>query len=78
MAQITFTIPDTFIPRIVDAFCLEFGYDPEAIPPVTKAAFTKGKIRDYIKEITIRNERRLAHQLATESIQDEIDGIDIT
>lgn len=58
MAQITFTIPDTFIPRI--------------------AAFTKGKIRDYIKKITIRNERRLAHQLATESIQDEIDGIDIT
>lgn len=78
MAQITFTIPDAFIPRVVDAFCSEFGYDPDAVPSVTKAAFTKAKIRDYIKEITIRSERKLAHQLATEAIQDEIDGVEIT
>lgn len=78
MAQITFTIPDQYIARIVDAFCDEFSYDPEAEPILTKGAFTKNKIRDYIKEVTIRNERRTAHQVATDTIQAEIDGIEIT
>jgi len=78
MAQINFTIPDEYITRIVDAFCDEFSYDPEAVPPVTRGAFTKAKIRDYIKAITVRSERRTAHQAATEAVETSVDGIEIT
>lgn len=76
MAQIIMNIPDQYIARILDAFAVVYGYD--AADGLTKAQFAKSKVRDYIKEIVVRHEGSLARQAANDTVQDEIDAIDIT
>lgn len=76
MAQINFTIPDDKINRVLDAFANSFGY--QAGQGQTKAQFAKAKIRDYIREIVVRSEGRAAQQVALNTVQADVDSIDIT
>lgn len=76
MAQITMNIPDQHIQRILDAFASAYGWHDGL--GVTKAQFAKSKIRDYIKEIVMRAEAPEAQRVAIQTIQTELDSIDIT
>lgn len=76
MAQITLTIPDEHIQRILDAFADRYVYDPES--GLTKAQFARRKLRDYVKEVLIAVEGARVRQQGIDALQAEVDGIDIT
>jgi len=75
MANITINIPDQHIQRILQAFTAN-GYNPQA--DGTKAEYTKQKIIQYIREVTIAYESSLAIKSARESVQQELNGVELT
>lgn len=78
MAAITLNIPDAHVVLVIDSFAVVFGFDPLKEPIQTKAQFAKGKLRDYIKEIVVRAEQSKRIGLLQNTLQTEVDGIDIT
>lgn len=76
MAQITLTIPDEHIQRILDAFAAVHGYDP--VNNGTKAQFARAKLRDFVKEIVVRHELSERQRQAVDKLQSEVDGMGIT
>lgn len=76
MAQVTLNIPDDREQRFLNAFATVFGWHNEL--GVTRRQFMKTKIRDYMKEILYRAEVAEAQRVANKTLQDDVDGIDIT
>lgn len=70
MATITINIPDAQVPRALEAFAETFGWT--AAMGVTKAAFAKQKVAEYVKETTLGYERQKAMAAITDT------AIDIT
>lgn len=77
MAEITINVPDAVVPRVLDAFADEFGYDPEI--DGTKAAFAKQRLASYVKQIVVNHEAETAaRQAQTAACDAAIAEINIT
>ena len=50
MAEFTYQIPDEQLQEMGEAFCQQYGYDPET-SKLTPLQFTLGRIDIYIKEV---------------------------
>ncbi len=74
MAQITITIPDNVVQRVLDAFAIEYGYAGLPDPKPTKAAFAKSMLIKHIRDITLHREREVAAR-AAEQAASSIDTI---
>lgn len=83
MATISITIPDVFLPRVIDGMCGANFYqktipnpdDPKSnIPnPETKAAFCNRMIRQHIKACVLQWEGDQAANMARTSAAKEVD-----
>jgi hypothetical protein len=82
MANITISVPDAAMPRVVDAFTKQYNYqdtipDPanigQTLPnPETKAQFTQRMIRTHIKDTVAMYEGMAANQTAAQKARDDI------
>lgn len=74
--NITITIPDAQIPRVISAFATHFGYQDMVaetvddiitmVPnPVSRPAFAKQKIVEYIKNVVVSTELEEARKALT-------------
>lgn len=75
MAQITLNVPDDKEQRFLNAFATVFGWHNEL--GITKKQFLKLKIKDYMKEILYRAEIAEVHKTTSQSLQNDVDSIDI-
>lgn len=81
MANITITIPDASITRIVNAHAEVYNYDEAIVGvenPPTKAEFTRQQIIKHVKYVVKVHEGDEAARLARESAHTQIDAINIT
>jgi putative heme iron utilization protein len=62
MAQISITIPDEHLPRVVDAFAALGAWTSDM--GVTKAAFAKQMLIEHIKNTVLESEARTAQMEA--------------
>ena len=76
MAQITINVPDDKEQRFLNAFATVFGWVQEK--DGTRKQFMKSKIKDYMKEILYRAEIAEAQKIASQTLQADIDTIDVT
>lgn len=76
MANITLTIPDNMLNRVVDAIASEYHYD--ASKDGTKAQFAKKVVTDFIKRTVKESELSLSIKNSSDSITADIDSINIT
>lgn len=76
MATISIDIPDAAITRVRDAFASEFGWTSES--GVTKSAFAKQQIVEYVKQVTRNHEGNVAANAARKAKEDEINSVNIT
>jgi hypothetical protein len=69
MAQISITIPDTQVNRIMDAFALAYNYTGTAPDGTTetKANFARRKIREYVVSVVVSQESDYAARAAAEA-----------
>ena len=77
MADITLTIPNASLTRIIDGICNAYNYDLaiEGVSnPPTKGQFAKAKIIEFVKT-TVKNEEISAAQQA---ITSDAEAINIT
>lgn len=51
MAQITITIPDAVVERVLDAFAVTYGYEDNG---ETRAQFAKRQVQEFIRR-TVRD-----------------------
>lgn len=76
MAQITLNVPDDKEQRFLNAFATVFGWVQER--DGTRKQFMKSKIKDYMKEILYRAEIAEAQKTTSQTLQADIDAIDVT
>jgi hypothetical protein len=71
MASFNFTVPDAAVPRVVEAFCVRFGYQETSVDgvpnPETRGDFTRRMIREFIKDTVVSHEASLAGRDASAS-----------
>lgn len=64
MAQITITVPDAALPRVLAAFATAYGYQatlPDGTAnPQTQAQFAKQKLADHVKAVVTTHEANKA------------------
>ncbi len=65
---ITFTISDAIKDRLINAFCLKYGYTDG----ITKAQFAKNQMIKIIKQIVADQEAMTADAVARASVESEI------
>lgn len=58
MAQLTLTIPDEHVARVIEALCITGGKSP------INAANAREVVRDWVKTTTLNYERREAERAA--------------
>lgn len=76
MADISITIPDAVVSRVLDAFDGSYPGRPQG---VTQAAWAKQKVIAYVRDVTVSYERQqaaIAAAAAAEAAADQ--EIDIT
>jgi len=89
MGEIKLTYPEAFKDRIIAGLCkdgLEFGYQETVVDedgntvqnPQTKAQYIKDWLRQKVKNEIKRYEYDIARQNETETINEEIDNIELT
>jgi hypothetical protein len=78
MANITITIPDASIGRIVDGFCLNFNYNLSKLEGETKAQFAKRMLISILKNAVLNAEVEAAKMAAIEAKKAEVDAITIS
>ena len=76
MANITITTPTEYDARISDAFDAEFPGRTEA--GMTKAQWIKRQLVLYIKQVVRNHEANAASATARNTVNTEVDGINIT
>ena len=62
MATITINIPDAAVPRVLEAMCSTGGYEPS--DGLTKGAFAKRMLAQYVKRIVFEYEAMTAQRAA--------------
>ncbi len=67
MAQIIFTIPDDKLARVIDAVAAYYGWTAET--GLTKAAFAKGQLVNFLKQIVWKMELQNAVKTAERSAE---------
>lgn len=75
MAQITLTIPDALLARVLDAFATTYGYTPGN---GTKAQFARQQLATHIRGVVRSYEVQRASELAAQQVADgagELEGI---
>lgn len=72
MADITITIPNPVVNRVLDAFAAHFGWIDEATSG-TKVAFAKDQLRIWVKDIVKQEEAAAAQRAAYQATIDDID-----
>lgn len=81
MADITITIPNAQLTRIVDGICNAYNY-AQAIEgvqnPPTKNQFAKTMIIDFVKQTVRNQEGNIAAQTARTTVDTDINSINIT
>jgi hypothetical protein len=87
MADITITIKDDVLTKVLEAFCASYGYvptmsDPDkegaVIPnPITPAEFTRGMVFQYIEDVTKGYFIRQAQEKAVATAQRAVESISI-
>jgi len=72
MASFNFSVPDPQVPRVLAAFADLYPIpdDPDnpGTPKYTQAVWAKMQIREHVKSVVMRSERRAAEIAARESI----------
>ena len=76
MATVTLTIPDAAMPRITEAFASTYGWNAQM--GVTKAAFAKDQVIQFVKRTVVEAETRAAKQAAAASLGTELASVNIT
>jgi hypothetical protein len=76
MAEISITIPDNKVQRILDAFADTYGWRDTL--GVTKAQFAKNQLIAYIRNTTTRSETLASISETESTIKTDVDGITIT
>lgn len=76
MAQVVFNIPDDKEQRFIDVFAVLFNWNKDS--GITKKQFMKSKIKEYMKGVVYRAEVAEANRIAAQTLQEEIDTIDVT
>lgn len=74
--NITITIPDQHVNRIVDGICATHGYYPDS--GLTKGEFCRKVLKDFIIRATKEAEATAALQNAMNAVQAELDSIGVT
>lgn len=69
MAQLTLNIPDAMMPRVIDALAARGHWTDMTGTP--KPAYAKQVLADWLKEETMRYERREAERKALEAVVDQ-------
>lgn len=68
MAQITITIPDAVVQRVLTAMCNTYGYQatlPDGTPnPQTQAQFARAQLAAYVKAVVTAYEATQAAEAA--------------
>lgn len=87
MADITITIQDDVLAKVIEAFCACYGYIPivsdpdnegQTVPnPMTGVEFTRGKVFEYIEDVTKGYFVRQAQEAATAAAIQEVQSISI-
>ena len=72
MATITLTIPDAVMPRVIDALCA-YGDRPDS-SPLTRGAFAKAVVVDWVKSITRQHEGVQAAKTAETTARARVDA----
>lgn len=73
MANITISIPDTVVGRVVDALCGYYGYSTG-----NKNAFAKQAIITHIKQVVRSHEGRIAEDELKNQLAESVNEIDLT
>jgi hypothetical protein len=68
MADITITINDAHVTRVVDAFAIFYDYINEGQEDETKAQFAKRMLAWHAKLITKRIEKKIAREAADSGV----------
>ena len=80
--DITLKINDNVAAEAVDAFSTQFGYEAyNAQTPISKGAFAKMKLAEYIKAVIKQNRDQAAiaaMQATNLANHEEVNGFDIT
>lgn len=71
MAQITVTIPDAVLPRVLDAFAVRYGWN--AAGGQTKAQFAKAKLIDFTRDVVRLHETATAAETARSAASAGVD-----
>jgi hypothetical protein len=77
MANITITIPDANLPRIIDGFAVRYDYTRNLLVGETKAQFAKRMLIAMIKQSVIDSEADAARRTASSTVTGEVEGIGI-
>lgn len=77
MAQLTFTIPDAQMARVIDALCGAYGYRTETSPgvpnPQTRPQFAREQVRNFIASAVRAWEGRQAGESASQQAMAKAD-----
>jgi len=71
MANITITIPDSVVTRVLDAVAVRYEWAPES--GLTKAQFAKSVIVKWLKETVKMHEGNLASNAAQATSNQQVD-----
>jgi hypothetical protein len=77
MANITLTIPDASIGRIVDGMCNQFNYSTMKQAAETKAQFAKRMLVEMVKNAVLSSEVQAAKVAAIDTVKAQVDAITI-
>lgn len=75
MAQITLDIPTAALPRVVEMLCARGHWNAEL--GIAKGVFARQVHAEWLKEETLRYERRIAQEAAAAAVVDP-EPVDIT
>ncbi len=75
MARFTLDVPDSRLARVVTAFCVTFGYQPQVqgedgtlVPnPETPQQFTRRKLVEHARAVVVAHEAAAAGEVAREA-----------
>lgn len=77
MANITITIPDANLSRVIDGFATRYEYNTFKQGAETKAQFAKRMLIASIKRAVIEGEAEIAKGIATNTSTTEVEAITI-
>lgn len=67
MADISITVPDSVVTRVLDAFASRFGYATNKNANETRAQFAKRMLAGMVKQIVVAEEANAAANTAYDS-----------